>query len=99
MSDQETSTDSNTSVSDLRELVREFVEERNWKKFHSPKNLSMALAIEAGELMEHFQWITTAESRELDEEKKAEVGEELADVLCYSMAIANEMGIEIASTL
>ncbi len=99
MSDQETSTDSNTSVSDLRELVREFVEERNWKKFHSPKNLSMALAIEAGELMEHFQWITTAESRELDEEKKAEVGEELADVLCYSLAIANEMGIEIASTL
>mgnify|MGYP001177840249 CR=1 FL=1 len=91
--------DSHTTISSLRTMVDDFVSQRDWKQFHSPKNLSMALAIEASELMEHFQWITTAESRELDEEKKAEVGEELADVLCYSLAIANEMGIEIASTL
>ena len=83
----------------LREVVRKFVEERDWKKFHSPKNLSMALTIEAGELMEHFQWITPEASRELDEQATADAGEELADVLCYTLAIANELGIDIASTL
>ena len=91
--------DESTSVKDLRETVRQFVEERDWKQFHSPKNLSMALAIEAAELMEHFQWISPEESRDLDDSAKLEVGEELADVLCYTLAIANEMDIDLASTL
>lgn len=92
-------TDEATSVKDLRDTVRQFVEERDWKQFHSPKNLSMALAIEAAELMEHFQWISPEESRDLDDSAKLEVGEELADVLCYALAIANEMDIDLASTL
>ena len=92
-------TDEATSVKDLRETVRQFVEERDWRQFHSPKNLSMALAIEAAELMEHFQWISPEESRDLDDSAKLEVGEELADVLCYTLAIANEMDIDLASTL
>lgn len=91
--------DPNTTVHHLRETVREFVDERDWRQFHSPKNLSMALAIEAAELMEHFQWITTAESRQLDDDSKHSVGEELADVLCYALAIANELNIDVASTL
>jgi len=91
--------DEATSVKDLRDTVRQFVEERDWKQFHSPKNLSMALAIEAAELMEHFQWISPEESRDLDDSVKLEVGEELADVLCYALAIANEMDIDLASTL
>ena len=91
--------DSATSVHDLRELVREFVDQRDWLQFHSPKNLSMALAIEAGELMEHFQWISMAESRERTPEQLTEIGEELADVLCYAFAIANEMNIDVASTM
>ena len=57
MSDQE------TPVGDLREMVREFVAERDWRQFHTPKNISMALAIEAAELMEHFQWLTPDQSR------------------------------------
>lgn len=91
--------DGSTTVDDLREIVRQFVEERDWKQFHSPKNLSMALAIEAAELMEHFQWISPEDSRGLDDAAKSEVAEELADVLCYALAMANEMEIDLASTL
>jgi NTP pyrophosphatase (non-canonical NTP hydrolase) len=94
-------TDRSTTVSDLRTLVREFVDARDWQQFHSPKNLSMALAIEAAELMEHFQWITPDASREIDKdrEKLGEVSEELADVLCYALAIANELNIDVATAM
>lgn len=91
--------DSQTSIAELRNVVRDFVQERDWKQFHSPKNLSMALAIEVGELMEHFQWITQDASRTLNDQEKFDVGEELADVLCYAFSIANELGIDVASTL
>lgn len=93
--------DTQTTVHELRDLVRRFVMERDWGQFHSPKNLSMALAIEAAELMEHFQWLTTEASREIaaDSEKLAAVGEELADVICYALAIANELEIDVAATM
>lgn len=99
MSNIDSTTDNSTSIQDLRQLVRHFVEERDWKQFHSPKNLSMALAIEAAELMEHFQWISPDASRQLDDNAKSEVGEELADVLCYTLAIANELELDLSSTL
>ncbi|HUY92197.1 MAG TPA: nucleotide pyrophosphohydrolase [Pirellulales bacterium] len=93
--------DQQTTVKDLRELVRAFVEERDWRQFHAPKNLSMSLAIEAAELMEHFQWLSADESRELAgrPEKLAEVGEELADVLCYALAMANELGLDVSQAI
>ena len=93
--------DATPTLADLRDLVRRFVEERDWRQFHSPKNLSMSLAIEAAELMEHFQWIDIAESRTVkyDSAKLAEVGEELADVLCYAIALANELGIDISTVV
>ncbi len=93
--------DSRTTVEQLRALVREFVVERDWRQFHSPKNLSMALAIEAAELMEHFQWITTEASREVasDAKQLGDVAEELSDVICYSLALANELGIDISQSL
>ena len=91
--------DASTTMQDLRQTVRQFVEERDWKQFHSSKNLSMALAIEAAELMEHFQWITPDASRQLDDQAIAAVGEELADVLCYTLAIANELDLDLSSTL
>ncbi len=93
--------DSQTTVSDLRQMVRQFVDQRNWRQFHAPKNISMALAIEAAELMEHFQWMTVPQSRAVaeDPERLADVGEELADVICYAMALANELDIDIASTM
>lgn len=99
MSNLETFNDASTSMHELRQMVLHFVEERDWKQFHSPKNLSMALAIEAAELMEHFQWITADASRQLDDQAKSDVGEELADVLCYALAIANELELDLSSTL
>jgi NTP pyrophosphatase (non-canonical NTP hydrolase) len=95
MSDQE------TTIAALRGRVREFVDARDWHQFHSPKNLSMALAIEAAELMEHFQWITTDASRSVGDkaDKINAIREELADVLCYALAIANELDIDLSSAL
>ena len=93
--------DSDTSISTLRNLVRRFVDERNWSQFHAPKNLSMALAIEAAELMEHFQWITPQESHLVrDNPKKNQaVREELADVVCYALAIANVLEIDLTTAV
>jgi len=93
--------DKQTTVSELRELVHQFVDQRDWQQFHAPKNISMALAIEAAELMEHFQWLTTEASRDVvnDPVKLAEIGEELADVLCYTLALANELGIDVSTTM
>src|SRR5436190_4128208 len=95
------SSDNSTTIAELRKLIADFVAERDWSQFHSPKNVSMALAIEAAELMEHFQWLTTEASRELaaEPEKLAEVGEELADVMGYSFALANELGLDISSAV
>ena len=78
--------------------MAEFVAARDWQQFHTPKNLAMALAIEAAELMEHFQWLEPAESRAVaaDAAKRAAAGEELADVICYALAMANELGIDVA---
>ena len=93
--------DSSTTLAELRQIVRHFVDERDWRQFHSPKNLSMSLAIEAAELMEHFQWIDAAESRRVGEnaEKLADVRDELADVLCYLFAIANELDIDLSDAM
>ena len=93
--------DATTTVAELRQVLADFVAERDWSQFHSPKNVSMALAIEAAELMEHFQWLTTEASRRLadDREKLAAVGEELADVVGYSLVLANELGIDVSSAI
>jgi NTP pyrophosphatase (non-canonical NTP hydrolase) len=93
--------DDTTTVAELRKLVADFVAERDWSQFHSPKNVSMALAIEAAELMEHFQWLTTDASRDLvnEPDKLTAIGEELADVIGYSFALANELGLDIANVV
>ncbi len=89
-----------TPVAQLRDMVSHFVSEREWHQFHAPKNISMALAIEAAELMEHFQWITVEASREdIPPEKRAAIGEEIADVMCYAMALCNEMGFDVATLM
>ena len=93
--------DQETSVAHLREVIREFVNAREWQQFHSPKNLSMALAIEAAELMEHFQWISIDESRAIahNQQKRHDVGEELADVICYALALANALELDVSETV
>jgi NTP pyrophosphatase (non-canonical NTP hydrolase) len=79
----------------LRDLLREFAEVRDWDQFHSPKNLSMALMVEVAELMEHFQWITEAQSIDLAKENKAEVAEELADVLLYLVRLSDKLNVDL----
>ena len=93
--------DSTTTVAELKRWVDEFVDHRDWHRFHSPKNLSMSMAIEAAELMEHFQWLSVEASRKVadDPQKLAEVGEELADVLCYALAMANALKLDLATTI
>ena len=93
--------DSSTTIEELKQLVHRFVAERDWQQFHSPKNLSMALAIEAAELMEHFQWTDLEASHAIvdDPKRVAAVGEELADVFAYSLALADVLGIDMADTV
>jgi len=93
--------DASTTLADLRDIVRRFVDERDWQQFHSPKNLSMSLAIEAAELMEHFQWIDIADSRRIgdDPAKLSAVRDEIADVLCYVIALANELDIDLSTAI
>lgn len=93
--------DAETTVAQLRELVEQFVTQRDWRQFHTPKNLAMALAIEAAELMEHFQWLTPEQSRALADQPAplSEVADELADVLCYVLAMANELGLDLSAAI
>jgi dCTP diphosphatase len=93
--------DPTTTIADLKHLVADFVARRDWRQFHAPKNLSMSLAIEAAELMEHFQWISPEESRQIagDAQRMTAVGEELADVVCYALAMANELGLDLSTTV
>ncbi|MFQ5461458.1 MAG: nucleotide pyrophosphohydrolase [Phycisphaerae bacterium] len=93
--------DSNTTVETLKNLVEAFVDERDWHPFHDPKNLSMSIAIEAGELMEHFQWLRSEELPAVrqDPEKMAEIEEELADIAAYVLSFATTMKIDLASAL
>ena len=83
------------SIDALRASVNQFVEERDWAQFHSPKNLAMAMIVEAAEVVEHFQWMTEADSRQLDADTREQVGQELADTFVYLMRIAEVCGIDL----
>ncbi len=93
--------DRSTTVAELRDQVERFVALRDWHQFHSPKNLAMSLAIESAELMEHFQWVSAEESWAVagEPEKLAAVAEELADVLAYTLAMANTLGLDLSTAL
>ncbi len=86
-----------TTVNDLpslREALREFAEARDWRPFHTPKNLVMAMIVEAAELVEHFQWLTPEQSLTLSPEKLMEVRDEVADTLIYLVELADTLGID-----
>jgi len=82
-------------IGELQERLRAFARERDWEQFHSPKNLAMALIVEAAELVEHFQWLTEAQSRALDAAKREQVEQEMADVFLYLVRLADQMGIDL----
>lgn len=85
------------SLDDLRERLRRFAAERDWEQFHTPKNLAMSVAIEATEIMEHFQWLTAAQSANLDAAARHEVALEIADVLLYLVRLADVLDIDMAA--
>ena len=85
---------SEQSLAELAVRLREFAAERDWDQFHSPKNLAMALSVEASELMEHFQWLTEEQSSALPPEKMQQVREEIGDVLIYLTRLADKLGID-----
>lgn len=91
--------DQRTTVSELRNRMAEFVAERDWEQFHSPKNLAMSLAIEAAELMEHFQWLTheQVDAALAQGATRQEVADEMADVLSFLLSMANATGIDLAA--
>lgn len=84
------------SLESVRKRLREFAAVRDWDQFHSPKNLSMALSVEASELVECFQWLTEEQSRSLNAEQLAAVTDEIADVQLYLIRLADKVGIDIS---
>ena len=84
-----------SSIDTLREKLRQFAAERDWEQFHSPKNLATALAVEAAELLELFQWLSDDQSRSLSMDKKAAAGHEMADVLLYLIQLADKLDIDL----
>lgn len=89
--------DADTTLAELKAAVLEFARERDWERFHSPKNLSMALAAEAGELMEHFLWDRSEASR--DRACSEDVADELADIVIYAIEFANVTGIDLSEAI
>ena len=82
-------------IENLQQRLRDFAAARDWQRYHSPKNLAMAMSVEMAELVEHFQWLTEQQSRDLGAAKRAEVEQELADVLIYLVRLADQLGIDL----
>jgi len=91
--------DSSTTIDHLKQMTLEFVRERDWEQFHTPKNLSMAIAIEAAELMEKFRFIESKDSYEALKEQRAEVEDEVADIIWATVRFAHMASIDISSAL
>ena len=81
-------------IENLQAALRAFAQARDWEQFHSPRNLAAALSVEASEVLEHFQWLTDEQSRQLDADRKAQVAAEIADVLLYLLQLADKLGID-----
>jgi NTP pyrophosphatase (non-canonical NTP hydrolase) len=94
-------TDTHTTVGALRQAVAAFVDARDWQPFHGVKNLSMSIAIEAAELMERFQWLTTKEAQAavVDPEERAAVADELADIVIYCLSLSNALDLDVSSAV
>jgi NTP pyrophosphatase (non-canonical NTP hydrolase) len=94
-------TDSTTTLSDLKQLVAQFIADRNWEKYHISKNLAMSIAIEAAELMEYFQWKDNAEGQLAlsHPATKSEIGDELADVLIYAISFALQADLDVSEII
>ena len=81
----------------LQQRLAEFAAARDWQQFHSPKNLAMAVAAESAELLEHFQWLTEAQSRALEPAQRDQAALEMADVLLYLVRLADQLGVDLTA--
>lgn len=88
----------NTDIAELQKIIRKFCDERDWDQFHNPKDLSISLALEAAEVMEHFQWKNVDEMAKHSIDKKEDVGEELADVFYWVLLLANKLDIDLSES-
>ena len=86
-------------LNQLQAYLRQFAKDRDWDQFHSPKNLSMALSVEVSELLENFQWLTEEQSYTLDEQQRAAVADEMADVQMYLARLADKLDINIGEAI
>lgn len=86
------------AVHELIQRLRQFAAARDWDRYHSPKNLSMALAGEAGELLEHFQWLTEDESQALSAEQRQAVALEMADIFLYLLRLSDKLEVDLVAT-
>ena len=93
--------DHDITLADLRQRVAAFVAARDWEQFHTHKNLCMSVAIEAADLMEHFQWLTQEQAATAvqNEAKRAAVADELADVLIYALGLANTLDVDVSTAI
>lgn len=88
-----------SEIEQLQQRLLDFARQRDWEQFHAPKNLAMALIVEAAELVEHFQWLTEQQSESLPEDKLQEVAFELADIFIYTLRLSQRLGIDLPQTV
>lgn len=91
-------TDGRATLADLKALVARFIAERDWQRYHTPRNVAVSIVLEAGELLEHFQWSPPAPD-EMTPERRQQIGEEMADVLAYLLSLANVLDLDLAAAL
>ncbi|HVZ15860.1 MAG TPA: nucleotide pyrophosphohydrolase [Terriglobales bacterium] len=96
-----TTSDTSTTLAQLKDATAQFARARDWEQFHAPKNLSMAIAAETAELMEHFLWVSAEDSIQLceDAKKRPAISEELADIVILTLQFANMTGVDISSAV
>jgi NTP pyrophosphatase (non-canonical NTP hydrolase) len=93
--------DETATIAQLRQAMQAFVDDRDWRQFHTPKNLAMSLAIEAAELMEHFQWLDVEASivHGRDPARRGEIADEIADVCCYLLSLVNALDLDLSEAV
>jgi dCTP diphosphatase len=87
------------NLAELSILVRQFADERDWRQYHNPKNLVMAMSVEMAELVEHYQWLTPEQAAQLDVDEQSPIAQEMADVMLYMLRLSDELGVDIEQAI
>lgn len=87
------------NLAELSILVRQFADERDWRQYHNPKNLVMAMSVEMAELVEHYQWLTPEQAAQLDVDEQSPIAQEMADVMLYMLRLSDELGVDMEQAI